>query len=892
MHDIPDSPSNAKAFPMVNISIVIPTMNESENVDELLQRIIPNAEKVVGQDFEIIFVDDDSKDSTRYQISQWQHDHRIKIIHRREEKGLASAVLAGARAAKGEILLIMDADLSHPPEAIPDIIRPILDGKKDMVIGSRYVSGGGAPGWSVFRQLVSKTATLPARVFTDIRDPLSGFFAVRKKTLLPLGQDVQGFKIGLAILARGGDLLRSQEVPIIFHDREKGHSKASLSVFLTYCYQIMAMAGGNISKQSGLRFGLVGFLGFIIDFSVFHALFHFGLGLGPANLFSFATAVLFNFLLNRQWAFADRSIGWQNILRKYFLFISIALMALFLRGGILALIINTWHLPVSIALTVAIGTAAVVNYLGSAFFVFPLNSDWLTPGIRWRVLSLAIIGYTILLRLVYMGLPELLHQEAYYWNYGQHMALGYLDHPPLLAWMIRGSTELFGTREFAVRLVAFFCWMITAFFSYRTTRFFYDRTTALGVLLLIAVLPGFFCTGFLSTPDAPLIACWAATLFFLQKALIQEQQSAWFGVGIALGLGMLSKYTIVLLAPCILVYMTIDRRSRKWYAKPEPYLAACLSLLIFLPVIIWNAENNWASFVFQGPRRFTGMFEFSLDALLGSILLLLTPTGFLAMMWVLLPGKEGFKQKGHETIEDVPYAFGFVFTFVPLSIFIFFSIFREFKINWTIPIWLAFLPFIAKIMITTPRNRSGRLLSIIHRLWPSTLVCTTLTFGAVLYYAVLGFPGLGYFGDQPFLLGWEQMEDEIESIRKNIEGDREAVVVVGMDKYKIASGLSFYRKKLAWEHRGAGSEEALIDTAGRNCFGTNSLMYAFWYPCEQYAGRTMILVGDEPEGLTRSSVTRSFKQLEPIREIKLSKNGKSVKTYYLRVGYGYRPIAG
>ena len=113
-----------------------------------------------------------------------------------------------------------------------------------------------------------------------------------------------------------------------------------------------------------------------------------------------------------------------------------------------------------------------------------------------------------------------------------------------------------------------------------------------------------------------------------------------------------------------------------------------------------------------------------------------------------------------------------------------------------------------------------------------------------------------------------------------------------MDKYKIASGLSFYLKKLSWEHRGAGSEETSIETAGCNLFGKNSLMYAFWYPSEQYAGRSMILVSDKPEELAITIIKKSFKKLEPIREIKVTKNGKSVKNYYLRLGHDYRPIAG
>ncbi len=875
---------------MTVISVVIPAINESDNIYELLDRTLANTTKLSDCELEIIFVDDDSEDGTREEIRKWMSDSRIKIIHRRENKGLASAIIDGAKGARGNIIVVMDADLSHPPESIPDLVKPILAGGKDMVIGSRYISGGTTPGWPLSRAIGSKLTTLLARVMTDIRDPLSGFFAVRKKILLEHGRNVQGFKIGLALLVRGGSSLRTEEVPIEFRNRKNGQSKMSLAMILAYARQIVSLAGGNISRKTGVRFGLVGILGLIIDVGVFHILFRAGVGLGPANTVSFFVACLSNFLLNKYWAFPDSKDYQGNKLQKFLLFVSIALLALFLRGGVLALLIRSWHWPVYLALTAAIGTAAAINYLGSAFVVFPCDENRLTPEIRWRVLGAGVIGYTVLLRLVYLGMPELLQEEAYYWNYGQHLALGYLDHPPLLAWLIRGSVELFGTNEWAVRLAAFISWLITAFFGYQITLSFFDRSTAFRALCLLAVLPAFFCTGFLSTPDAPLIACWSATLFFLYKALIDEQRTAWYGVGICLGLGMLSKYTIVLLVPAVFVFILISPRSMRWLGRPQPYIAAFLALLLFSPVILWNADNNWASFVFQGPRRIKGSFDFSLFELLGHLVLLLTPAGLLSVV-KFMPGKDRIKIRAwFKNAIDQKTLFVLIFTFIPFAVFLFFSLFRQVKLSWTVPVWLAFLPVMARTMTEINPIQKGKIFPFLKRSWQWTILGSPLILSAILYYSVLGFPGLPYFfKDSAFLLGWKSLAENIEQVKNRQEEIHSNPLIVGLDKYRIASGLAFYRKKAALKKKESVSPGEAVETASRNLFGKNSLMYMFWYPSEQYAGRDMILVSDDPHDLMRKRVTQSFKSMEAIKKVSITKNNKPVRSYYYRLGYDFRP---
>jgi dolichol-phosphate mannosyltransferase len=876
---------------MDRISIIIPTLNEEDNVQELLERVFKALNnKSAGHDFEVIVVDDDSTDGTRQQVRKWMADKRVRLICRnKEKKGLSSAVINGAKAASGEVIVVMDADLSHPPEAIPDLIRPIMNGEKDMVVGSRYVLGGSTPGWSIKRILASKAAALPARMLTDLRDPLSGFFAIKKNILLSLGRDVPGFKIGLAVLVRGVSL-RTDEVPIRFTDRKNGTSKANLRVGFCYFKQILELAGGNISRRTGFRFALVGLLGILVDFSLFQALFAAGAGIGLANSISFTVAVLVNYCLNKSWAFPDPKGGWAKSVQKGLLFTVIALLALFLRGGVLALLANSWHWPVSLALMAAIATAAFVNYLGSAFVVFPSDAHAFNPEMRWRVLAVLITGYTVALRLVFIGLPELMMEEAYYWNYGQHLALGYLDHPPLLAWLIRASNEIFGTTEWSVRLVAFLSWLVTAFFCFRITRALYDRSVAFRALILVSILPAFFCTGFLSTPDAPLIACWAAALYFLYTALIREQASAWYEVGIALGLGMLSKYTIALLVPCIFVFLLIHKDARKWLVKPQPYLGAALAFLLFSPVVIWNVEHHWASFIFQGPRRFTGSFNFSLAELLGAILLLLTPTGLLVVAAFIKGGASALKSHCFAKVRNPKFLFSLVFTLIPFAVFLFFSLFRQVKLNWTAPVWLAVLPFMAYTMIATSRRRPNRILSAVHRSWPGTILCTLLILGAFLYHSVLGFPGLPYPGDQPFLLGWQNLALYIEDFENRIESKHSSPIVVGLDKYRIASGLAFYRTKILEKDSRPSFGEGTRETAGRHFLGQNSLMYAFWFPEEKYAGRDMILVSDAREDLGRKNVTGSFRKMGDIREVALVKNRKPVRSYYYRLGESYLPL--
>ena len=393
----------------------------------------------------------------------------------------------------------------------------------------------------------------------------------------------------------------------------------------------------------------------------------------------------------------------------------------------------------------------------------------LDSTVRMRIGAVALLGFAVLLRLVYLGLPELMEQEAYYWNYSNHFALSYLDHPPMAATLIWLGTTLFGANEFGVRIASFFCWFITAYFSYRLTAKIFSRTAAIGGLVLVAWLPFYFGAGLIMTPDAPLFAAWSAILYFLYGALVDGDNSAWSGVGVSLGLGMISKYTIVLLGPAILFFMIFDRKARNWFLRPAPYLAVLIALIIFLPVIIWNFQHEWASFLFQGEHRVTGRTFFTTHRLVGYILLILTPAGVLGLFYFFFRGNRFFAEAccrtGNPEREGVNRTYGFLLLMIasPLLVFLLFSFTREVKLNWTAPLWLALLPFLGCTVMSVCGGAGGALLQLIYRLWMPTILIIALAFSIAMHYVTLGLPGV------PFLPG--PFFNRVESPGKGCRAD-------------------------------------------------------------------------------------------------------------------------
>ena len=198
--------------------------------------------------WELIIVDDGSPDGTADLAESYADVHPVKVVRRPGKAGLASAVLAGFAQARGDILVVMDADLSHPPEAVPRLSAAIEDGA-DLAVGSRYVRGGGTEDWPLKRRVVSRAACLMGNVLVPIRDCTSGFFAIRKSALDGVKLNPIGFKIGFEVMARA-HYRKAVEVPYVFRDRELGKSKFGRREIVQYLVQLGQVARDRLIHRN------------------------------------------------------------------------------------------------------------------------------------------------------------------------------------------------------------------------------------------------------------------------------------------------------------------------------------------------------------------------------------------------------------------------------------------------------------------------------------------------------------------------------------------------------------------------------------------------------------------------------------------------------------------
>src|SRR5450631_889990 len=623
----------------------------------------------------------------------------------------------------------------------------------------------------------------------------------------------------------------------------------------------------RISALSTLRRELSGPFWVLADMALCVAALALGAAVGFAHVAVFiAIAAVWSVL--RLWR--DAAAPGSSARRTLPILLLVAcLLALVVRSGVIELLTQVWAWS---------GYAAVVP---AAIVTGVVLQRVRTTGadVPWRALVVALVGYSFFLRVLYGAQIELIPEEAYYWNYSRHLDIGYLDHPPMVAWLIKLGTLLFRDTEFGVRFGALCCGTVSSFFIYRLTRNVFGEATALLALAMAQVLPFFFLAGMIMTPDAPLTAAWAASVYFLERALIAGRRRAWFWAGLSLGLGLLSKYTIAMLGAGTFLFMALDPTSRRWFRRFEPYAAVCIAAAVFAPVVVWNAQHEWASFAFQTSRRLAEAPRFSLHRLVAAALVLLTPTGLLAAGVALVGGPP--VESTIPLHESAPRARRFMrlAVLVPLSVFAVFSLRHDVKLDWTGAPWVAALPlmaFGAGPYGTDPMRRWLR------SAWPVTLMCLLLFYGAGFYHLVLGIPGLGFTTHTELVpLEWRDFARQIDGIAESV-GARygDDLLVVGMDRYAIASERAFYSYDRS---------KSVAETSSWHLFGGIGLMYERWFPVERQTGRTLLLLGWDPGDLApvrlQSHVSGA---LEPMQEGTLVRDGRVVRRYYYRVAHGYR----
>lgn len=360
-------PLHALALTRLSVTVVVPTYHEVENIPHLVQRL-QGVREQANLDLELLLMDDDSRDGSDALVESlgvpW-----VRLITRRANRSLSWAVLDGLQLSQRDVLVVMDADLSHPPEKIPQMLEALLDEGVDVVVGSRFIEGGStADDWGVFRWLNSRVATVLALPLVSLSDPMSGFFALRRATFL-VGRDFNpvGYKILLELIIKCG-CARVAEVPIHFDDRRFGKSKLSLKEQMKYIQHLRRLYIYKYGTWSHLvQFLAVGASGLAVNLLALTAFLRLRLGENTAVVLAIAVSIVWNFCLNRRFSFSyARS---QSIVKQFFGFVaacSVGAIANYLCT------VGLWNVFQYKQLAAVVGVLAGTgfNFLANRFVIF------------------------------------------------------------------------------------------------------------------------------------------------------------------------------------------------------------------------------------------------------------------------------------------------------------------------------------------------------------------------------------------------------------------------------------------------------------------------------------------------------------------------------------------
>jgi dolichol-phosphate mannosyltransferase len=359
---------SSKGASRPRVTVIVPTYKEVESLPHLIDRLA-KVRASSDMDLDVLIMDDDSRDGS-VELVRARPEPWVELVVRVADRGLSPAVLEGLRRARGDILVCMDADLSHPPEALPQLIRKLDEGA-DFVVGSRYAKGGTtSDDWGFLRWINSRIATLLARPLTSVSDPMAGFFAMRRETF-DRGRDFNpvGYKIGLELLVKCA-CERAVEIPIHFEDRRFGSSKLTFKQQLFYIQHLRRL---YIFKYGAwtqlLQFLVVGGLGTLVNLGALTALLAAGLPLRVGVAAAIFASMCFNFVLNRRFSFSfARSGGWGRQFARFVAASSVGAAVNFWLTLVVHAHFPSWRPQVAALIGITVATG--LNFAASRYLVF------------------------------------------------------------------------------------------------------------------------------------------------------------------------------------------------------------------------------------------------------------------------------------------------------------------------------------------------------------------------------------------------------------------------------------------------------------------------------------------------------------------------------------------
>ena len=349
-------------------TVIIPTFNERDNIAALISRV---SAALSDRDGEILFVDDSSDDTPEViRALAASAPMPVRLLHRdKPEGGLGGAVVEGIRSASYDVCIVMDGDLQHPPELLPDMIDRYEDGDADVVVASRYIGGGDNGGLAgAMRVGVSRGATLLTKAMFPIRlsgasDPMTGYFLVDRTRVDPDALRPNGFKILLEILVRSD--VRIAEVPMEFGERLHGQSKASFVQGMQFLKHLARLRFGKMSL-----FAIIGAVGALANLVIMWALTHLGMEYVWAAVIAAEVTIVGNFILQERYVFNDMRGDAQGIAVRFAQSFTFNNVEAAVRIPILALMVESWHISSILAAAISLVAAFFVRFLFHSLVVY------------------------------------------------------------------------------------------------------------------------------------------------------------------------------------------------------------------------------------------------------------------------------------------------------------------------------------------------------------------------------------------------------------------------------------------------------------------------------------------------------------------------------------------
>ncbi len=362
-------------------SLVLPTYQEADNIERIIHRICSILDGILPQNYELIIVDDNSPDGTWCKALNLASQYpQLKVICRQDEKCLATAVIRGWQAARGEVLGVIDADLQHPPEIITQLLGKICQGA-DLAVASRHVEDGGVSNWSFLRRFLSRGAQILGLIILPntvgrVSDPMSGYFVVQRNAIANCVFYPVGYKILIEVIGRGY-IRQIAEVGYVFQERQEGESKVTWKQYRDYLHHLLRLRISLWPFSRFIRFGIVGLSGVFVDMAVLYLLSDpstLAWGLTRSKIIAAELAIINNFIWNDVWTFrdyAEKQSGWANRAKRLLKFNLICLGGLGINVIILNLIFNFILPNRYLANLVAILVATLWNF-------------WINYKLNWR----------------------------------------------------------------------------------------------------------------------------------------------------------------------------------------------------------------------------------------------------------------------------------------------------------------------------------------------------------------------------------------------------------------------------------------------------------------------------------------------------------------------------